>query len=58
MLALTFRLELTRACPGFGEVGRDEDMPSDKKGVEGSLMEKSFGESEMGEPSLRLPPFS
>lgn len=43
-----FRLVLTR--PGFGDVGRDEDMPSDKKGVVGSLMEISSGGPPTGDP--------
>lgn len=48
---LTFRLELTLAWPGAGEVGRDDDMPSDRNGVLGSLMEISLDEGATGEPS-------
>jgi hypothetical protein len=48
---LTFRLELTLAWPGAGEVGRDVDMPSDRNGVLGSLIENSLDEGATGEPS-------
>ena len=50
MAALTFRLELTLAWPGAGEVGRDDETPSERNGVDGSLMEKSLGDA-TGEPS-------
>lgn len=58
LLPLTLRLELTRVWPGLGEVGREDDIPSDKKGVVGSLMENSLLEPPIGEASLGAPPFS
>lgn len=54
---LAFRAELIREWPG--DVGREDDRPaSDRNGVVGSLMEKSFGDTDAGEAPLPLVSFS
>lgn len=54
---LAFRVEPIREWPG--DVGREDESPaSDRKGVVGSLMEKSLGEGEAGEAPSPLASFS
>lgn len=43
---------------GFGEVGREDERPSDKNGVLGNLMENSLGEVDAGDPLSAAPSFS
>lgn len=56
-VALAFRLELTLVWPAAGEAGRDDDIPSERNGVVGNLIEISFGGA-TGEPSGPAASFS